>query len=106
YFRLPLAWQVRDAFEAMQALATRRDVAEIRVVAVGAAGPAALLARAVARSPKLTRTVVDLRGAAAVDDYPALRRLGGLARAKALVTPAPVAIGGGDAKEIAALLRD
>src|SRR6185295_17518374 len=59
YYRLSLAWQVRDALDAITALAARGDVADIRVVGVGAAGPAALLARALARSPKLSRAVVD-----------------------------------------------
>jgi hypothetical protein len=92
YIRRPLAWQVRDTLAAIDAEAARADVAEVLVAGVGAAGPAALLARAVARSPKLGRTAIDLRAPAAADGYPGLARLGGLGAAAAIVEPPPLVV--------------
>jgi uncharacterized membrane protein YfcA/dienelactone hydrolase len=92
YVRRPLAWQVRDALAAIDAEAARADVAEVQVAGVGAAGPAALLARAVARSPKLGRAAIDLGAPGAADGYPGLARLGGLDAAAAIVEPPPLVV--------------
>jgi hypothetical protein len=92
YLRRPLAWQVRDALGAIDALTARADVEEALVAGVGAGGPAALLARAFARSPKLGRAAIDLRAPAAADGYPGLARVGGLAAATAIVEPPPLVV--------------
>jgi uncharacterized membrane protein YfcA/cephalosporin-C deacetylase-like acetyl esterase len=103
YFRRPLAWQVRDALAAIDALAARADVGEALVAGVGAGGPAALLARALAHSPKLGRAAIDLRAPAAADGYPGLARIGGLRAATALVDPPPLLVRAGESFDPAAV---
>lgn len=99
YFRTDLARQVARILEE-GLMKAARAAEEVRLVGLGEAGPAALLARALAPPGAVRRTVVDLAGIDESEEsawtgaraHPHLLRIGGLRSAAILAAPDRLAL--------------
>ncbi len=87
FFRTPLAWQVQDVLVALARLDARPDVKEIHLAGLGDAGPAVLLARALAKSGKIARTTVDATALDRVAAQPGAPRIDAARSAAILAAP-------------------
>lgn len=102
YLPTRLGAQVRQVVAQAARLAARDDVAEVRLVGIGAAGIPTLLARALAPSGVIGLTIIDLAGFDGADEsawqgateLPGILRIGGLTTAAMLSAPGTLVLHG------------
>ncbi len=95
YYRTALAWQVQDVLTALAYLKDRAGFSEVQLAGFGEAGIPALLARALAPTGAVGRTIADLAGLDGDEEetwtgaraQPGILRFGGLRTAAILAAP-------------------
>jgi dienelactone hydrolase len=98
YYRSPLAWQVQDVLDELARLGSLHRNPSIRLVGIGEAGPATLMARATAPSEaRVGVTVVELspEESTAVKEQPGIKRIGGWRTAALTAPPGFLVLHGG-----------
>jgi dienelactone hydrolase len=98
YYRSALAWQVQDVLDQLALVASSHRGPSIRLVGIGEAGVATLLARAASPSEaRVGMTVVDLsvEEPEAVRNQPGIKRFGGWRTAALTAPPGLLVLHGG-----------